>query len=263
MKIRKRWVAAAVASAAAAALATGGVAIASERPSHRPKPTIVLVHGAFNDGSSWSAVIDRLQRDGYQVIAPAIPLRGVQTDSQYLASVLDSIEGPVVLAGHSYGGMLISEVGASDPDVRALVYVAAFIPRAGESAGQLNGQFPGSLIGPDTTFTREYPGGTDIYVRPDSYRKLFAAGTSQDVSVAAAAQRPINAAAFGDLATKTVPANVREYALVATEDKAIPPAAERFMAKRAGATTVEVRGAHNLPVAQPRKVVELIERAAG
>ncbi|RKR87677.1 pimeloyl-ACP methyl ester carboxylesterase [Micromonospora pisi] len=263
MKRRTRW-AVAAAGTVLLTVAGGGAALAADRGHERPKPTVVLVHGALEDASAWHDVISRLQRDGYPVVAPAVPLRGLKTDSEYLASVVDSIDGPVVLAGHSYGGMLINEVGATDPDVKALVYVAAFIPRAGESAGQLNAQFPGSLLGPDTTFTRTTPDGvTDLYVKPQSFRAVFAGGTpAGEAAVAAASQRPINAAAFDDKAVRTAPSSIRSYALVATEDRAIPPAAERFMAKRAGATTVEVRSAHNVPVAHPGTVADLLEKAA-
>ncbi|HEY2674414.1 MAG TPA: alpha/beta hydrolase [Rugosimonospora sp.] len=142
---------------------------------HQPKPTIVLVAGAFEDSTAWSGEITRLQHDGYPVIAPAVPLRGVASDSAYLTSIVRSINGPVVLVGHSYGGMLITEIAANDPkQVKALVYTAAFIPKAGETVNQLDTQFPGSLLGPDTTYTVSYPGGTDTYVKPADFRALFA-----------------------------------------------------------------------------------------
>jgi pimeloyl-ACP methyl ester carboxylesterase len=118
------------------------------------KPTVVLVSGAFEDSSSWNGVISRLQRDGYPVIAPAVPLRGVATDSAYVSAIVRNINGPVVLAGHSYGGLITTEVAAQNPkQVKALVYPAAFIPQAGDTGAQLVGQFPGSLLGPDTTYT--------------------------------------------------------------------------------------------------------------
>jgi hypothetical protein len=147
--------------------------------------------------------------------------------------------------------------------VKALVYVAAFEAQAGESAGQLDAQFPGSLLGPDTTFTRTDPDGTDLYVKPESFRALFAGDRSaQDAAASAASQRPIEASALADLATHTAPASIPAYAVVATQDKAIPPQAERFMAKRAGARTVEIRAAHDVTVTHPGAVADFVEQAA-
>jgi pimeloyl-ACP methyl ester carboxylesterase len=228
-----------------------------------PKPTIVLVHGAFADASTWSGVATRLQRDGYTVVAPAVPLRGLASDTAYVTSIVKTIPGPVVLVGHSYGGMLISQVAAAVPNVRALVHAAAFIPRAGESLGELDAKFPGSLLGPDTTRTIDYPGGTDIYIRPESFRAVFAADRSvADAAFAAASQRPASPATLGEPATATAPANIPDYVVISSEDKAIPPAAQRFMAQRAGAWTIEVPAAHDLPASQPRIVAQVIERAA-
>jgi hypothetical protein len=152
------------------------------------------------------------------------------------------------------------------PDVTALVYVAAFIPQAGESAGGLNAQFPGSLIGPTTTHQVNSPDGAELYVNTASFPELFAAGGSAadatDAAVGAAGQRPILAAAFGEKVATTAPAQIRKYAIVATDDKAIPPAAERFEAQRAGAVITEVRSPHAVPAANPRAVVDVVRRAA-
>lgn len=263
--MNRRKVLAGVASGVlAASLGVAGAAQATGSGHQQPRPTVVLVHGAFEDASAWTAVTRRLQKDGYPVVAPAVPLRGLASDAAYLGSIVTSISGPVVLAGHSFGGMLISDVAAAQPaKVKALVYVAAFIPRAGESAGQLNGQFPGSLVGPETTFTRTHPGGTDLYAKPATFRAVFAGESpAAEVAIAAAGQRPIEAAAFGEVATRTAPATIPAYALIATRDKAIPPAAERFMARRAGARITEVAAAHNLPVSKPGTVTDVIERAA-
>jgi pimeloyl-ACP methyl ester carboxylesterase len=227
------------------------------------KPTIVLLHGAYADGSSWSQVIGRLQGDGYNVVAPAVPLRGIASDTSYLSGVLAGIPGPKVLVGHSYSGALVSEL-AYTPDVKSLVYVAAFIPEAGETLGALNSQFPGSELGPDTTYTISYPGGVDIALNPKTAGPVLAADIPARVgAVAIAAQRPVAAAAFGEPVAKTAPAALPKYAVIPTGDHAIAPAAERFMAKRAGASITEIDGAsHLVLISQPAAVTKVIERAA-
>ena len=232
--------------------------------SHQPKPTIVLLHGAFADGSSWSGEIAELQHDGYQVIAPAIPLRGVASDSAYVTSIVRNISGPVVLVGHSYGGEIATEVAASDPQqIKSIVYAAAYIPEAGENAFGLTTEFPGSLLGPDTTYTVTSGGVTDLYIKPSSFRALFAGDrTASQAAVGAATQRPINNAALTEDVAASVPAGIPLYAIVASQDKAIPPAAEKFMAQRAGATIYTVNSAHDLPVSHPQAVVSVVEHAA-
>jgi pimeloyl-ACP methyl ester carboxylesterase len=228
-----------------------------------PKPTIVLLHGAFEDASSWSQVAKRLQAEGYPVFAPAVPLRGVAADSSAVEGAIDAIAGPKILVAHSYGGLLINELASRTPDVTALVFVAAFIPQAGETAGQLNSQFPGSLIGPDTTHTVSGPDGPELYVNPESFAQLFADGLpATDSAVSAAAQRPILASAFDEEITSTAPANIRKYAIVATRDKAIAPEAERFEAQRAHAAVTEIDAPHAVPAANPQAVVDVIHRAA-
>jgi pimeloyl-ACP methyl ester carboxylesterase len=232
---------------------------------HQPKPTIVLVSGAFEDSTSWSGEITALEHDGYPVIAPAVPLRGVASDSAYLTSLVRSIKGKVVLVGHSYGGLLTTEIAAQDPmQVEALVYTAALIPEAGESANQLITQFPGSLLGPDTTYAVPTPGGgTDTYVQPAAFRSLFASDSSaSDAAVSAATQRPIASSALGEPAAAGVPTGIPVYAVVASQDKAIPPAAELFEAKRVDATITTVNSAHDLPASHPGAVTAVIERAA-
>lgn len=231
-----------------------------------PKPTIVLLHGPFEDASSWSKVTQQVQSEGFPVIAPPVQLRGVASDTAAVEGLLDSVHGPKVLVGHSYGGLLVSELASKTPDVTALVYVAAFIPRAGESAGMLNAQFPGSLIGPATTHQVNSPDGAELYVNTASFPALFAASGSSadaaDAAVEAAGQRPSLAAAFDEKVATTAPAQIRKYAIVATEDKAIPPAAERFEAERAGAVITEVHSPHAVPAANPRAVVDVVLGAA-
>ena len=244
---------AAVVGAGVLTAATPGAAVTSH-----PKPTVVLVHGAFEDASAWAPVTRRLLAEHYPVLAPAVPLRGVAADVASLQGVLDSVPGPKILVGHSYGGLLISELAGSTRDVRALVYAAAFIPEAGETAGQLNGQFPGSLIGPSTT----HAVGPELFVNAASYPSLFAAGLpALDTAVAAAGQRPILAAAFDEKVLATAPSGIRKYALVATRDQAIPPAAERFEARRAHASITEVDSPHAIASAAPDAVVDVIHRA--
>jgi pimeloyl-ACP methyl ester carboxylesterase len=231
--------------------------------SGQAKPTIVLLHGAYADGSSWSGVTSRLQRDGYNVVAPAVPLRGIASDTSYLSGVLATIPGPKVLVGHSYGGALVSEL-ADTSGVKSLVYVAAFIPQAGETLGALNSQFPGSELGPDTTNVISYPGGVDLALKPETAGPILAADIpAQQGAVFLAAQRPVAAAAFSEPVQETAPAALPKYAVIPTGDKAIAPAAERFMATRARATKVEIPGAsHLVAVSQPSAVTQVIERAA-
>lgn len=226
------------------------------------KPTIVLLHGAYADGSSWSGVTSRLQSDGYNVVAPAVPLRGIASDTSYLSGVLANISGPKVLVGHSYGGALVSEL-AGTPGVKSLVYVAAFIPQAGETLGALNSQFPGSELG-DITTVISYPGGVDLALNPATAGPVLGADIpARQGAVFLAAQRPVAASAFSEPVEKSAPAALPKYAVIPTGDKAIAPAAERFMATRAGATKVEIDGAsHLVAVSQPAAVTKVIERAA-
>ena len=245
---------------------TPAVSVGQPAQSAPAKPTIVLVHGAFADGSSWNDVIKRLQGDGYTVIAPADPLRDLAGDSAYVQSVLATIDGPVVLVGHSYGGAVISNAGNA-PNVRALVYVAGFALDEGESLASIGAQFPDNQLGP-AIVARPFPQpggmtGTDLYVNPDQFRAVFAADVpAKQTALMAATQRPLSLAAVvgpsGPPAWRTVPT----WYLVARKDKTIDPDAERFMAQRAAATTVEINSSHVAMVAHPNKVTDLIEAAA-
>ncbi|GHB17548.1 alpha/beta hydrolase [Streptomyces viridiviolaceus] len=261
--------------AGAAALSTAGVAYsgpaaAADHPrrphERRDTPTIVLIHGAFADASSWSGVIERLQRHGHRVLAPALPLRGLASDSAYIRSVLDSITGPIVLVGHSYGGAVISQAAADAPHVKALVYIAAFVPEVGESALQLTDKFPGSTLG-QATATQYYPlpdggQGEELVIKKDLFRQQFAAGVPVGTAqVMAAGQRPITLAALQEPATAAAWKKIPSWYLVATEDRNIPPTAERWMAKRARAHTVTVRAPHAVSVSDPGPVTDLILRA--
>ncbi|WP_406187247.1 alpha/beta fold hydrolase [Streptomyces sp. NBC_01006] len=232
-----------------------------------PKPTVVLVHGAFAAASSWSGTIKRLRRAGYPVVATANPLRGLADDTAYLRGVLAGVDGPVVLVGHSYGGAVISGAAAGDSRVKALVYIAAFTPDKGESAAQLAAKFPGSTLG-DTVNPQPYPlpgggTGTELFIDQAEYHRQFAADVPvADAAVMAATQRLVATAALeekaGEVAWKTIPS----WALIATADKNIPPAAERWMARRAGSRTTEVDASHAVAVSRPAVVTDVILDAA-
>jgi pimeloyl-ACP methyl ester carboxylesterase len=260
----------ATAVAAAAVVAGFGISTASASAApqhaaaanHQPRPTVVLLAGAFEGNSSWDGVTSRLQRDGYTVIAPALPLRGLASDTAFVTSELADVKGPIVVAGHSYGGLVATEVAAVDKNVKALVYAAAFIPVKGENAGQLDASYPGSLLG-TSTFTEPSPDGTDVYVRPDAFRALFAEDSSQArAALDGVDQRPITAAALSEAAQYSAPADVAKYAIVANDDMAIPPAAEQFEAQRAGAHISHVNSSHDLPFSHPGAVTAVIEQAA-
>ncbi|MEU6342902.1 alpha/beta hydrolase [Streptomyces sp. NPDC046977] len=254
---------------AAAALAAAPVAAAAAPGDGRTgsgKPTVVLVHGAFADASSWNEVVRRLEGEGYDVIAPANPLRGLTNDSTYIASVLRSVKGPIVLAGHSYGGAVISEAAAGNPQVKALVFVSAFMPDRGETLAALGAKFPTTgLDGARRTVPyRDATGsGVDVYVRDSRFHSVFAADLpAEQARLMAAEQRPIATAAFTQAATGAAWRTVPSWALVATEDHAINPALERFEAERAGSRTVEVASSHVAMISHPDVVTRLIREAA-
>lgn len=230
-------------------------------------PTIVLVHGAFADSSSWNGVIERLRGAGYSVLAAANPLRGLDSDAAYVASVLDTVEGPCVLVGHSYGGSVITVAAEAKPNVAALVYIAAFIPDAGESALELTDKFPGSTLGPTTT-PSSYPApgaglATELYIRQDEFPGQFAADVPAPVAeLMAATQRPVALAALQEPAAVAAWRSIPAFALLTTADKNIPVQAQRFMAERASAHAVEIEASHAVAVSRPDAVADLIMLAA-
>ncbi|MFD3450809.1 alpha/beta fold hydrolase [Streptomyces sp. NPDC058691] len=259
--VARRTFLAGAAAATAAATAVGPAAATGQPP--RPKPTIVLVHGAFADAGGWSQVISHLTREGHLVIAPPNPLRGVHADSAYLAAFLDTVPGPLVLVGHSYGGVLITNAAHGNERIRALVYVAAFAPDAGETVPELQTKFTGTKLTEAALDFRPYPQGVEGYVKRTAFREVFAGDLSvQEADLLWATQRPGDTAtlseASGEPAWKTVPS----YYLVAREDNLIPAAAQRFMAQRAGAHTVEVRASHVAMISEPRTTAALIGKAA-
>lgn len=231
-----------------------------------PLPTVLLVHGAFADAGSWSGVIAELQNHGIPVVAPPNPLRGLASDAAYIASVASQIDGPVVLVGHSYGGALITVAGTTE-NVVGLVYVAAYVLEEGESLGELQGRFPLSpLVSNLKEWTYPVEGGepaVEVTIKAEAFPEIFAADVPAPVTkVLAAAQRPLAAAVFEETAAAAAWKTKPSWALVADADQAINPEVERFGAKRAGATIVELEGAsHAVAVSQPKEVADLIRDA--
>ncbi|GGX90235.1 alpha/beta fold hydrolase [Streptomyces minutiscleroticus] len=229
-------------------------------------PTVVLVHGAFADAASWSGVVAELQSHGIPVVAPPNPLRGLASDAAYVAAITSQIDGPVVLVGHSYGGALITVAGTAE-NVVGLVYVAAYVLEEGESLGELQGRFPDSpLVSNLKQWTYPVEGGedaTEVTIAADAFPSVFAADVPADVTkVLAVTQRPLAAGAFTEQASAAAWRTKPSWALVATADRAINPEVERFGAKRAGATTVEIEGAsHAVAVSRPAAVADLIREA--
>ncbi|SDT17417.1 Pimeloyl-ACP methyl ester carboxylesterase [Jiangella sp. DSM 45060] len=259
--------AALVAPVLTTSMALGQANSSGPKPSG-PKPTVVLVHGAFADASGWSAEIRQLRNDGYPVLAPANPLRGIASDAAYLRSVLATISGPIVLVGHSYGGAVITNAASGNPNVKALVYVAAFAPDEGETLAEAYAGSMDSLLTPDALDIRPYPlpgGGTgaDAYIKVDRFRTIFAADLPTRVTdVMAVTQRPLDASVLEepthDPAWKTIPS----WYLLPSDDRVIGTDVERVMAERAGSEIVEVRASHAVLVSKPHTVTRLIEQAA-
>jgi pimeloyl-ACP methyl ester carboxylesterase len=233
-----------------------------------PRPTVVLVHGAFADASSWNGVARRLRGQGFAVTAIANPLRGVASDARYTARVLDGISGPVVLVGHSYGGSVISAAAVGKSNVKALVFVSAFAPDVGESCASLSGKFPGSTLGAALASPVPQDGGAaDLYIQQDRFWQQFAADVQEgDALLMAVGQRPITDAALNEptgeigSAWKTLPS----YFVYGTGDRNIPPAALAWMAERANSRgTVAIPSASHVPmVSHPDAVTKLIVQAA-
>src|SRR5690349_5652455 len=238
-----------------------------QSPQTGVKPTIVLVHGAFADGSSWNGVIERLQQRGYTVIAPANPLRGVTADSAYTASLVSQIDGPVLLAGHSYGGAIISNAATSTPNVVGLVFVAAFAPDENEVLSEVEGTSRDSALGPALVQAR-YPTGNDdetaieLYVNPTAFYEVFASDLDEaKAGVLGASQRPVAAAAFDEKSGVPAWKSLPSWAVVATGDKAAGSDVLLSMAQRAGAEILELEGSHVIMIAQPQAVADDILKA--
>ena len=245
-------------SRAGAAVAAGDTAA---------KPTVVLVHGAFADSSGWNDVITRLAAKGYPVLAPPNPLRGLTSDTAYLKTFLSTIAGPIVLVGHSYGGAVITNAATGDPDVKALVYVAAYALDEGENVAAANELGGGHSDLLEHIIVRPYPGAPegdgDVYVDPQAFRSIFAHDLPRAQTVAmAAGQRPATFGALitpsGEPAWRTVPS----WYLIAGDDHLIPPSAQAAMAERAEARTRTVDSSHVAMMSHPRATTEMILQAA-
>jgi pimeloyl-ACP methyl ester carboxylesterase len=239
----------------------------SDTPPKSVSPTVVLVHGAFADASSWTGVIERLQAKGVRVTAPANPLRGISVDSAYTASVFQQIPGPVLAVGHSYGGAIITNAATQASNVVGLVYVAAFAPDEGERLGDAEALSKDSVLS-SVLVPLHYPAGTgpdtatEFAIDPAKLRDAFAGDLpAEQTAVIAAIQRPVSELAFsepsGVPAWKTLPS----WTVVATGDKAAGADVIRSMAERAGADITEVAGSHVIMISQPQTVTEVIEAA--
>ena len=237
--------------------------------------TIVLVHGAWHGGWCYRRVADLLRGGGHRVYTPTLTGLGERSHlltrsidlSTHIADIVNLIRWEdlqrIILVGHSYGGMVMTDAATGNPNVKALVYVAAFAPDAGDSIATLEAKNPGSQVGLSALTLRPYPGGVDAYITPSVFHSVFCADVpAGTAAVMAATQRPIDAAVeaepSGPPAWRTIPS----WYLVASEDHAIPPATERFMARRAGATTVEISASHVAMVSHPEAVTDLILDAA-
>jgi pimeloyl-ACP methyl ester carboxylesterase len=230
--------------------------------------TVVLVHGAFADASSWNGVVERLQAAGQEVAAPPNPLRGIAHDSAYVASFIEQIPGPVLAVGHSYGGAVISNAATEAANVVGLVFVAAFAPDEGERLGEVEQGSRDSVLGTAQVPLR-YPTGdggetaTEFAIDPEKFHDAFAADLPPDqTAVMAATQRPVAESAFSEPSGPPAWKSLPSWAVVATGDKAAGTDVIRSMAERAGATITEAPGSHVIMVSQPETVAEVILTAA-
>lgn len=250
----------------AALACTASLIIGANASAQTEKPTVVLVHGAFADASSWNGVVKILEKDGYPVVAAANPLRSVKGDGAAVSALLAGIKSPVVLVGHSYGGNVISEAANDHANVKALVYVSAFAPEAGETVAGLAGKFPGSTLGPTLAAPVALAdGGKDLYIQQDKFHDQFAADVpAAQAALMAATQRPVTEAALNEQSGTPAWKHIPSWYIYGDKDKNIPPQAMEFMAKRADAKAVKVvKGAsHVVMVSNPEPVARLIEQAA-
>lgn len=273
-RARRRLVIGALLAAlvAMAALASTASATGHGHPSkphhHHAKPTIVLVHGAWADGSGWTRVVKRLQRAGYPVRVPPNPLRSLPGDSATLKSFIATVPGPLVLVGHSYGGAVITNAATGDPDVKALVYVDAFAPEKGETIFPLSGA-DSALAGDPTTLFDFVPyagapaGDVDLYLKQSVFLTSFANGVpAREARALYATQRPLAFSAGNQPADEPAWRTIPSWYLLGTRDRIITPTAQRTMAERAGSTIVEVKAGHLSLVSHPGAVTRLIVRAA-
>ncbi|MEU8224140.1 alpha/beta hydrolase [Kribbella sp. NPDC048915] len=231
-------------------------------------PVVVLVHGAFAESASWNGVIERLRARSIEAVAVPNPLRDLAGDAQYVRDVIAGIGKPVVLVGHSYGGMVITQAAADNEQVRALVYVCAFAPDHGETAFQLSLQFPGSTLGDALHAYPVSTGGNELAIRPDVFRQQFCADVPEDqAALMAATQRPATEAALTAPLPTSTPAwsTIPSWFVFSDLDRNIPVALHRFLAERSGAKGVReiAGGSHALSVSQPVAVTATILEALG
>jgi pimeloyl-ACP methyl ester carboxylesterase len=262
----------AVAFATAVAFASlfAATSAGAATPAKHSKPTVVLVHGAWADGSSWDGVVTNLQAKGYTVDVPPSPLRGLAPDSAYLRDYLKTINGPIVLAGHSYGGAVITNAATGNSDVKALVYVDAFIPDKGESLLSLltpkNPEEPG--LNPEELFDFvPFPGApkgvSDWYLKTEAFIGALANGLPKaEAAALAATQRPIASNALVEKSGKPAWKMIQSWAVIGTEDHILPPQLQEFMAKRAGSHITDVKAPHLSLIAKPAAVAKVIVSAA-
>jgi len=236
--------------------------------SHGTKPTVVLVHGAWADASSWSREISDLEGAGYPVLAPPDPLRSLSGDSEYLRAFLSTIQGPIILVGHSYGGAVITNAATGNPNVKALVYIDAFAPAAGEKVFGLTGATSVLAGDPATLFDlRPYPGAptgdADVYLKPSVISRAFAPDLSrQQQAVITATQRPITFTAGNEQSGAPAWATIPSWYLLGTQDQMITPSAQRSMAQRAHSHITEIRSSHVSLISHPAAVDALVVAAA-
>ena len=230
--------------------------------------TVVLVHGAFADASSWNGVIERLQTAGLRVTAPPNPLRGITIDSAYIAGVLEQIPGPVLAVGHSYGGAVISNAAANADNVVGLVFVAAFAPEEGETLGEVEDNSRDSVLN-SALVPLQYPTGkgdktaVEFAIDPDKFHDAFAADLpARQTALMAATQRPVAELAFSEPSGPPAWRSLPSWTVVATGDKAAGTDVIRSQAERAGATITEARGSHVIMISQPEAVARVIMTAA-
>ncbi len=229
-------------------------------------PTVVLVHGAFAESASWNGVIERLHAEGVTSVAAANPLRSLAGDAAYVRDVIAALDGPVVLVGHSYGGLVISEASAGNDRVAALVYAAAFVPETGDSAFGLSASAPGSTLGEAIDARPISTGGVEFVIRRDRFHEQFAADVPAKVAgLMGATQRPVTEAALTDAVGASVPGwkDRPSWHVFGAEDRNIPAAVHRAGAERAGSRgTIEIAGAsHAISVSQPEAVAATILEA--
>ena len=250
-----------------------GPAVAGTNLLHqaKEKPTVVLVHGAWADGSSWDKVAAKLQDNGYPVVTPPNELRGVTNDADNLRAYLNTITGPIILVGHSYGGMVITNAALGDKQVKALVYVDAYIPAQGDTVLSLTSAVPGSVFAadPGTLFNQVVvPHGpehaADLYVKPSIFRTAFTGKSvpADEVALLAARQRPLSSAALSEASGEPAWNTIPSWSVIGKQDAIIPPAEQVAMSKRAKAHTIEINAPHLSLVTAPSTVAGQIETAA-